>query len=86
MKSIKSQPKSQNTINSSINKRKPKPLFSLVMKWTGYVFGVTIAFNVFFQHNVEVTRLIPLVSVFIQASETKKSSTDDQSDSNSSGK
>ena len=56
------------------------------MKWTGYVFGVTIAFNVFFQHNVEVTRLIPLVSVFIQASETKKSSTDDQSDSNSSGK
>ncbi|AFW97322.1 hypothetical protein ANA_P30017 (plasmid) [Anabaena sp. 90] len=85
VKFIKSQPKCQNTINSSISKRKPKPLFPLVTKWSGWVLGILIAFNVFFQHNVEVVRLIPLVNVLIQAPETKKSSTDNHSDNDPRG-
>ena len=59
---------------------------SQLKKWSGYALGVCIAFNVLVQQNVEATQLIPLVQVFMQASETKKSPmTDDESNGDSSG-
>ena len=86
MKFIKSQPKSQNTINSSINRRK-KRLFRLVLKGTGFLIGGLIVFNTIFLGNAEAIGLIPLVQVFFQASEITKvnSSTDDHSDNDPRG-
>ena len=52
---------------------------SNMIMWSGWLIGILVVLNVLVKDDIQATSLIPLVQIFVQAPEMKKStSTDDE--------